>query len=120
MSTPVAVGIVGGIMGLTLPILAFGSALDVRQQVLAAADAAALAAADALVGSIEMSESEPQLTYVPCAIAETVALAHGAVLAECSVAYEFAGGDVRVVVSRNVLFGETRARARAGWHAHRD
>lgn len=104
-------------MGITLPILAFGSALDVRQQVMAAADAAALAAADALVGGIEMAESEPHLTYEPCVIAETVALAHGAVLAECSVETEFSGVDVRVVVSRHVLLGEISARARAGWHA---
>ena len=81
--------------------LALGAALVQHQRVLGAADAAALAAGDTLLGVVP---------GVPCEVAATVADADGARITEC----ELDGYLVTVTVSARVGIFEVTARSRAG------
>ena len=81
--------------------LALGAALVQRQQALGAADAAALAAADTLLGVVP---------GIPCEVAATVADADGARIADC----ELDGYLATVTVSARVGIFEVTARSRAG------
>lgn len=101
MSVPVAVGIIGATVVLSVPILAVSASLETKHRAAAAADAAALAAADAFFGYLEGE---------PCDIARTVARANGASLELC----ETGSADVRVVVGVRVAHGSVVERARAG------
>ena len=84
-----------------LAVLALASAVVSRQRVIAAADAAALAAADTALGVV------PGL---PCENAGRVARAHGTRLSDCSL-----DGAVATVEAEGSLAGiPIRARSRAG------
>lgn len=72
--TVLAVALVGGIAALASLSLPPYMGLAVRQSVSAAADAAALAAADVAVGIVP---------GYPCEVAGTVAVANGASLSSC-------------------------------------
>ncbi|MDR5700261.1 Rv3654c family TadE-like protein [Agromyces aerolatus] len=99
--------IVGAVLALTaglVPLLG----VFVHSQVAAnAADAAALAAADALAGAVP---------GVPCELAELVARRHGTRLVSC----DGAGAEASVSVAARVLTFEITARARAGPPESRD
>lgn len=69
-----ALAIVGATTVALLAVLALGAALVVRQRVIGAADAAALAAADGASGAV---------AGVPCGLAERVAEANRTVLGSC-------------------------------------
>ncbi|WP_187264832.1 Rv3654c family TadE-like protein [Homoserinibacter sp. GY 40078] len=69
-----ALAIVGAILSVTLAALALGSALVARQKAVSAADAAALAAGDVLLGVVPGDA---------CAVAADVAAAHSLDLASC-------------------------------------
>lgn len=71
-----AIAIVGATMVATIGILTLGAALVTRQGVAAAADAAALAAADAMLGAVPGE---------PCTLAAEVALANTASLVACRI-----------------------------------
>jgi secretion/DNA translocation related TadE-like protein len=86
---------------LTLAVVGVGAALAARQRVVAAADAAALAAADTALGI------HPG---VPCHVAADVASAYGATLARCALD----GLVATVTVSAQVAGVTVAASARAG------
>lgn len=89
------------ILSVSLALVAVGAATGVRQRVIAAADSAALAAADTALGATPGS---------PCANAERVAIAHGASLGRCDV-----DGLVVTVETRATFAGfPVHARSRAG------
>ncbi|MCS0499573.1 Rv3654c family TadE-like protein [Protaetiibacter mangrovi] len=96
-----AIAIVGTTVVTALAGLSIGSALAVRQRAVAAADAAALAAADALLGAVPGD---------PCALAAEVAAAHRVALAAC----ELGGAEARVVVSTEALGVPISVGSRAG------
>jgi len=102
VSAPAVVGIAGAALALALPVLGAATALEVSARVAGAADAAALAAADAALGWIHED---------PCALAATVAASAQAALASCDV--DLALGEARVVVAASTILGEVSARARA-------
>jgi len=96
-----AVGIIGAtvlLCGAALPLYAV---LVARSSVTAAADAAALAAADVRVGAVG---------GFPCDVAAEVAAANGAVLVDC----ELDGYVATVSAHRQVLGFAVTARATAG------
>lgn len=100
-------GVCSGLVSLLLLVLALSSAVLARHRAEAAADLAALAGADVVVG---------RAAGEPCARAEQVLLAHGAASAGCVVA-----DDGSVLVSATVspsglagVLGPARAQARAG------
>jgi secretion/DNA translocation related TadE-like protein len=96
-----AIGLVAAIAVLTSLLVPLHSALAVRSLVGAAADSAALAAADVAVG----------LTPgIPCEAAARAASAAGAQLASCAVD----GLVVTVVASRGILGVDVTAAATAG------
>lgn len=70
-----ALAIVGAVAVMMFAVLTLGAALVVRQRTIGAADAAALAAADAASGAV---------AGVPCTLAAHVAEANGAKLYGCS------------------------------------
>lgn len=74
--TILVVAIIGAVMTITGVALPLSSVLVVRQRVAGAADAAALAAADVVVG---------RLPGEPCALASSVAEANRATLMACTV-----------------------------------
>ncbi len=84
-----------------IAVLALGAALVVRQRVIGAADAAALAAADAASGAIP---------GVPCAQAERIANANAANLQTCVLD----GLVASVTVAANVGVVPVSARSTAG------
>jgi secretion/DNA translocation related TadE-like protein len=71
-----ALALVGATVTVSLAVLGLGPALTVRQRIIGAADAAALAAADGASGAVAAP---------PCAGAALVAQAAGASLTACSV-----------------------------------
>jgi secretion/DNA translocation related TadE-like protein len=96
-----AISLVGAAVVVALAVLALGSALVMRQRVIAAADGAALAAADAASGA---------LAGVPCASAAAVAEANGAALSGC----RLDGLIATVEVSDGLGVLRVRARSTAG------
>lgn len=70
-----ALALVGAVVLVTIAALTLASALTCRQQIIAAADAAALAAADGASGAVPIA---------PCDAAAAVARAGGGTLAGCS------------------------------------
>lgn len=89
--TVLAIALIGCIVAVFLAVLPVYQALAVRRSVVAAADAAALAAADVAVGIVP---------GYPCAVAAVVAQANHASLTSCT-----ADGLVMTVVASRVLFG---------------
>jgi secretion/DNA translocation related TadE-like protein len=96
-----AVGIAGVLVMTVAAVLPLYIGMSVRQSVISAADAAALAAADVAVGI---------LPGIPCEIAATVATANGAVLTACVLD----GLVVTVSTQRDFLGLALRADATAG------
>lgn len=96
-----ALAILAAVVIVLVAVLGMGSALITRQRASGAADAAALAAADAASGAVP---------GIPCAVAEDVAGANGAALASCRVD----GLVATVSVSARVSLFPVSARARAG------
>ena len=96
-----AVGVMGVLVLTVATTLPLYIGMSVRQSVIAAADASALAAADVAVGIIP---------GVPCEVAATVAAANGAVLTACV----FDGLVVTVSTQRDFVGLALRAEARAG------
>lgn len=103
MSAPALFGCVAATLCLGLPVLAAGSHLVSAQRVTGAADAAALAAADAVTGWLDGD---------PCEAATTVARSAGAAVDRCDV--ELQRGEARVVLSVSTPLGTVTVRARAG------
>lgn len=96
-----AVAIVGATVVATLGVLALSAALATSQRVISAADAAALAAADVVLGVVAGE---------PCALASEVARAHDAVLTACRI-----DGAEAHVTTEDVFAGiPISASARAG------
>jgi secretion/DNA translocation related TadE-like protein len=95
------IGIMGAILLLVMACAPLAEILLSQSAVAAAADAAALAAADARVGIVG---------GFPCEVAAKVAIANRVQLASCSLD----GLDATVRVSRLVLGFEVAARATAG------
>jgi secretion/DNA translocation related TadE-like protein len=95
------VGIVGVLVTAVATVLPLYIGMSVRQSVISAADASALAAADVAVGIIP---------GIPCEIAATVATANSAVLTACV----FDGLVVTVSTQRDFLGLALRADATAG------
>jgi secretion/DNA translocation related TadE-like protein len=96
-----ALAVVGTTVAVALAALGLGSALVVRQRVVAAADASALAAADTLLGVVPGD---------PCALAAQVAAAHRVALTEC----ELEGAEARVRVGASVFGLPISVESRAG------
>lgn len=99
--TPLAVAVLAACVITGSAAVALAGGLATRQSVIAAADAAALAAADTALGVVPGE---------PCRAAERLAAAHGAGLAACRVE----GLVVTVVTTRTVLGVAVTATARAG------
>lgn len=96
-----ALAVVGVTLLCAVAVLSLGGALAVRQRLIAAADASALAAADTLLGAVSGD---------PCARADEVARAHRVALASCTLE----GAEARVSVTASVLGLPVTARSRAG------
>jgi secretion/DNA translocation related TadE-like protein len=96
-----AIGAVGCAATLSLGLVLAGSAAVFGQRLAGAADAAALAAADAASGAV---------IGVPCEMAETVARSAGAELSRC----EIDGLTATVTVSATFARLPAAATARAG------
>lgn len=96
-----ALGILAMLAVLTLAAVGVGSALAARQRVVAAADAAALAAADTALGI------HPG---IPCQVAAEVTAAHGVNLVRC----DLDGVVATVAVSAEIAGVAVDASARAG------
>ncbi|MBP1327017.1 secretion/DNA translocation related TadE-like protein [Leucobacter exalbidus] len=103
MSAAALVGCVAAALCIGVPVLAASSHLVTAHRVTGAADAAALAAADALAGWLDGD---------PCDNAAEVAVSVDATIAQCDI--EQASGDVRVVLRVSTPIGEVTARSRAG------
>jgi secretion/DNA translocation related TadE-like protein len=97
----VTVGLIAGIAALTSMALPLYSALAVKQSVAAAADAAALAAADVAVG---------RAPGYPCEVAAYVAAANGASVTAC----DLDGLVATIMVQRTLLGVPVVATATAG------
>jgi secretion/DNA translocation related TadE-like protein len=100
-ATVVTAGLIAAIAALTSLSLPLYSALVVKQSVGAAADAAALAAADVAVGRV---------AGIPCAVAARVAASNGAAVTAC----RLDGLVATVTAGRTILGVEVTARATAG------
>jgi secretion/DNA translocation related TadE-like protein len=96
-----ALAVLGAVAIVAIAALALGAALTVRQRVIGAADAAALAAADGASGAVAGE---------PCALARRLAEAGGAALDSCVVD----GLVATVAVSARVGPVPFGARSRAG------
>ncbi|MFD4422618.1 Rv3654c family TadE-like protein [Agromyces sp. NPDC058484] len=96
-----ALGIVGAVVGLTAMVVPTATVFVISQRVANAADAAALAAADALSGAVP---------GVPCELAAQTSARNGAMLTSC----ETVGPDATVTVVSSSLGMELSASARAG------
>ncbi|MEQ1735251.1 MAG: Rv3654c family TadE-like protein [Rhodoglobus sp.] len=99
--TIIAVGLAAAIAALTATVLPLYSALTVKQSVAAAADAAALAAADAIVG---------RTAGFPCEVAARVAAANGTSVTAC----DLDGLIATVTVARSLAGFPVGATATAG------
>ena len=101
--TAMAAGVLAVTATLTVGLVAVGGAGVTAQRVSAAADAAALAAADTVSGAVPATEH-------PCDVAARVARSSGTVLAHCEL-----DGLVATVQMRTAYAGiAVSARARAG------
>ena len=98
---PLVIGIVAGVVIVTVTALPLLSAHADRRALAGVADAAALAAADTASGA---------LAGVPCEAAQSVAELGGAVLSRC----EIDGAIATIGVSRQLLGVTVEVRARAG------
>jgi len=96
-----AIGIVGAVVALTAMVVPITTTFIASQRAANAADAAALAAADAISGRVPA---------VACELAARVAARNGAVLTSC----DPDGPDVTVVVAVSSLGMDLTAAARAG------
>lgn len=94
---------IGCVVALTLPVVAATNTIELQHRVAGAADAAALAAADAAAGWI---------TGEPCEIAQRVVSAMDTELTSCE--YSFTTGEARVTVAAGNLLGSVESQARAG------
>lgn len=103
MSAPAALSCAVAAVLLGVPVISVAGQLEAGHRAAGAADAAALAAADAAAGWIEAE---------PCAIAAEAAAAQGAIVASCAVDAE--RGEARVAVRVGTPFGGVERRARAG------
>ena len=101
MSAPVADGVLAGCHTVGIPLLTAAHELEARHRVIGAADTAALAAADALLGWVQGD---------PCALAAEVARAADATLVTC----ELTGTTATVTVSASSTFGTLQVTSRAG------
>ncbi|TPW77315.1 Rv3654c family TadE-like protein [Schumannella soli] len=95
------VGVVVTTAGIALAVVGLGAGLTERQRVIAAADAAALAAADTASGAVSGD---------PCTQAARLAAAHRAALAACRIS----GAEATVEVHGEFAGIPLTARARAG------
>jgi len=102
VSAPVVLACAFAAVIVGVPVISASAHLEARHRVAGAADAAALAAADALSGLLEAD---------PCALAADVASAAGTVLRDCEM--ETRTGEARTVVTVLTPFGTVEARARA-------
>jgi helicase/secretion neighborhood TadE-like protein len=96
-----AVGVVASVFALTMMLVPLAQALVIKQRVVGAADAAALAAADTASGAI---------AGFPCEAADAVARLNGAVLGGC----ELDGAVVTVSAGARYLGFDIVVFARAG------
>ncbi|OJX66985.1 MAG: hypothetical protein BGO94_06955 [Micrococcales bacterium 72-143] len=96
-----ALAIVAATVVCALAAVMLGSALATRQRVVAAADASALAAADALLGAVPGE---------PCTLAAEVAAAHRVALIRCVLE----GAEARVATGTELLGVPVHAESRAG------
>ncbi len=103
MSTPAVLGCAAAALLLALPVVAAASTLETRHRLDGAADAAALAAADAASGWIDAE---------PCELARRVLETAGARFEECRLDDDT--GRVRIRASAGTMLGTTHARAHAG------
>lgn len=103
MSAPVLMIVAGVTLSAALAVSSVAAALDTSHRVAGAADAAALAAADATLG---WHDDEP------CQLAREVAISADAALQECAI--DPRTGEARVILSGDTIFGVISARARAG------
>lgn len=103
MSAPALLACAGVALALALPVVVAGSALEGSLRAAGAADAAALAAADAASGWISAE---------PCPLARLVTEAYGAVLESCEL--DAQTGRVRVQVHVGTMLSTAHAHARAG------
>lgn len=102
MSAPAVLACSVAALCLGLPVIAAAVHVEARHSAAVAADAAALAAVDALTGWIDAE---------PCAMAEQVVLEMGVRLEECTV--DRARADARVVTRAGEWLRTVRAEARA-------
>lgn len=102
MSAPATISCALAALVLGLPVVAAGAHLEARHRVAGAADAAALAAADAVNGFI---------TNAPCDVAGETAAAADSALVSCDI--DARRGEARVTVRASTLLGEVEARAQA-------
>lgn len=102
-ASPVLLACVGAVLLCGLPVIAASSLLEGDRRAAGVADAASLAAADALAGWIEEE---------PCVSATRVADAAGARLVECEL--DESRAEARVSVEVETSLGTVRAQARAG------
>lgn len=97
------VGVAAVTLSLGLGVVVAGQAVETEVRVAAAADSAALAAADAVTGHVLAQ---------PCELAAQVVQASELTLESCEI--DSAIGQVRVIVSGQTIFGRVHSRARAG------
>lgn len=105
MSGPALLACAAATFALAMPVLLAAGALETGQRAAGAADAAALAAADAASGWIEAD---------PCALAAEVVAAAGAAIGLGDCLLDEASGEARITVIAGTPFGAVEARARAG------
>ena len=102
MSGPAVLGCAAAALILALPVMTVSAHLEARHRAAGAADAAALAAADAAAGWIDAE---------PCAIAGEVADSAHARLTSCTVDAERAEAAVTVHIATPITVVSGRARA---------
>lgn len=102
MSAPAVLSCALAALVLGLPVISAGAHLEARHRVAGAADAAALAAADAANGFIAVD---------PCEIARETAAAVNVAVTACSVDTRL--GEARVTARASTVLGQVDARARA-------
>lgn len=100
--TALAVGVVAAVATLCVGLVAVGGAAVTSQRMAGAADAAALAAADASSGAVVSSDT-------PCALAARVADAAGATMTDCAIQGVVATVQVRAAYSGLVAVASARA-----------
>lgn len=103
MSAPLAVAMLGVTLALALPVAAASNALEAEARAAGAADAAALAASDAVLGWVVAE---------PCGLAAALAEAAQVSLVACEIDWE--SGQVRVITGVQTIFGTVHSRAHAG------